>query len=228
MFGRSKPTTTVEQPANDPNVLHDPTVPDELQSLYQPSASRVKLAVEQLLLERKHITEEQLVQAKKVQSQTPGKSLAQVLLTMGAAGEAQILSAIADTLGLPYETPERAHVEAEAFGSLDPDFIRKQLVLPMRYENGSLIVAMTDPNNVFLIDEVKRKTKKNIRVVVTTGADINRIVEQMTAQVVDVKVDEIIKDMADDDVQVVKEDNESDTDLAKAGNEARLSASSTT
>jgi type IV pilus assembly protein PilB len=222
MFGRSKPTTTAEQQASDPNFLHDPTVPDELQSLYQPSASRVKLSVEQLLLERGHISEEQLAQAKKVQGQTPGKSLAQVLLTMGAAGEAQILSAIADTLGLPYETPEKVHIDAEAFGCLDADFIRKQLVLPLRYDNGSLVVAMTDPNNVFLIDEVKRKTKKNVKVVVTTGADINRIVEQMTAQVVDIKVDEIIKDMADDDVQVVKEDNESDTDLAKIGNESPI------
>ena len=46
MFGRSKPTTAAEQQASDPNFLHDPTVPDELQSLYQPSASRVKLSVE--------------------------------------------------------------------------------------------------------------------------------------------------------------------------------------
>ena len=51
-----------------------------------------------------------------VQGQTPGKTLAQVLLTMSAATEAQILSAIADTLGLPYETPEKQHVDPDAFG----------------------------------------------------------------------------------------------------------------
>src|SRR4051794_35119372 len=99
MFGRTKSNTAEQQqPAkgsvnnSDPNFLHDPTVPEELESLYQPSKSRARLSVEQLLLERKHISEEQLEQAKKVQSQTPGKTLAQVLLTMSAASEAQILS----------------------------------------------------------------------------------------------------------------------------------------
>jgi len=48
-------------PPNDPNFLHDPTVPEELESLYQPSHGKSRrLSVEQLLLERKHITEEQL------------------------------------------------------------------------------------------------------------------------------------------------------------------------
>ena len=222
MFGR-KPTTPAETPQeSDPNVLHTRKEVEDLEALWQPSRSRARLSVEQLLLERGHISEEQLVQAKTVQAQTPGKSLAQVLLTMNAASESQILTALADTLGLPYETPEKNHVDPEAFGSLQPDYMRKQLVLPLRYDDKSLVVAMTDPNNVFLLDELKRKTKKPIKVVVTTAADINRIIEQFTSQDVDMKVDEIIKEMGEDDVQLVKEVDESDTDLAKIGNESPI------
>ena len=47
-----------------------------------------------------------------VQAQTPGKSIAQILLTMNAASEAQILSALAETLGLAFEQPDKAQVDA--------------------------------------------------------------------------------------------------------------------
>src|SRR5688572_31732273 len=70
--------------------------------LWSPAAAtRVRKSVEQLLLERGEITEEQLAQAKSVQAQTPGKAIPQILLTMNAASEAQVLKAFAETLGLP-------------------------------------------------------------------------------------------------------------------------------
>src|SRR5439155_14004064 len=56
--------------------------------------------------------------------------------------------------------------------------------------------------------------------VVTTGGDINRIVEQITASAVNVKVDEIIKDMAEDEVQLVQAEKEEVTDLQKMGSES--------
>src|SRR6185503_6733926 len=125
-----------------------------------------------------------------------------------------------ETLGLAFVTPEKNDIDARCFEMLAPDYIRKHLVLPMRLEESALVVAMTDPNNVFLVDEVRRRTKRDVKVCVTTTADIGRIVEQITAVVSDVKVDEIIKDMADDDVQLVSSDKEEVTDLAKIGNES--------
>src|SRR5207302_748610 len=121
---------------------------EELDQLWSPSTSNVRKSVEQLLLERGHISEEQLAQAKTVQAQTPGKTLAHVLLTMNAASESQILSALAETLGLAFETPEKQHIDPEAFALLSPDYIRKHLVMPLRFDGNLLVVAMTDPNNI--------------------------------------------------------------------------------
>ncbi|HVT90158.1 MAG TPA: ATPase, T2SS/T4P/T4SS family [Tepidisphaeraceae bacterium] len=197
--------------------------PVEQEQLWAPSTARNRKTVEQLLLERGQIKEEQLAQAKSVQTQTPGKTIAQVLLTMTAASEAQILSALAETLGLAFETPERAQIDPNAYGLLQPDYIRARLALPLRFENDAVVIALTDPNNVFLLDEIKRKLKRQVKTVVTTPADIVRLLEQMNSTATDVKVDEIIKDMAEDDVQVVKETQTDDvTDLAKMGNESPI------
>ncbi len=202
---------------------------DEMEQLYQPTQRPQRRSVEQLLLERGIITDEQLEQARAMQAQTPGKNITLILLTMNAASEAQILEAVAETLGLPFEIPERSAVDPAAYELLPVDYIRKQLVLPLRFEGESedpkkrtLVVAMADPSNVFVLDDVKRKTRRPVRIVVTPGADINRLVEQIQTGQSDIQVDEIIKDMAEDDVQVVREVTDDIADLEKAGSESPI------
>lgn len=218
MFGRRATTS-------EPSVLAAPAATpgdDELiVPLWQPTQSVARKSVEQLLLERGQITEAHLAQARQLANQTPGKSLAQLLLQMNAASEAQILSALAETLGMGFEQPDRSQIDSVAFELLPADYIRKHLVLPLRLDGKVLVVGMADPTNVFLIDEVKRRIKRDVRTVVTTAADINRLVEQLTTGAVDLKVDEIIKDMAEDEVQLVKEAATDDvTDLEKMGSES--------
>src|SRR5205807_2031701 len=98
--------------------------------------------------------------------QTPGKTITQILLTMNAASEGQVLSAMAEQLGLVYEVPEKSGIDEKAFALLAPEYIRKNFVLPMRFDGETLIVGMADPNNVFLIDELRRKTRRQIKTVV--------------------------------------------------------------
>jgi type IV pilus assembly protein PilB len=232
MFGRR--TTTGETQGRD-----IPAEPRELSAdeastfepLWQPTETRARKSVEQLLLERKQISEDQLLQAKQVAAQTPGKSLAQVLLTMAVATEAQVLAALAETLGLAFEVPSKDQVDPKAFELLPVDYMRKQFVVPLRFEGEgegednkgkALVVALTDPNNVFLVDEVRHRTKRDVHTVVCTQADINRIVELMTTNSMDVQVEEIIKGIDEDDVQVMKEDKDEVTDLEKLGNESPI------
>ena len=208
------------QQQNPPGTTALADRPMAVEPFWRPTTARVRKSVEQLLLERGQISDEQLAQARQVQQQTPGKSIAQILLTMTAASEAQILSALAETLNVAFEVPDKASIDQRAFGLLPPDYIRKHLVLPMRLEDKTLVLGMADPNNVFLLDEVKRRVRRDVRVVVCTGADINRIVELMTTGQTDVKVEEIIKDMAEDDIQLVQQAKDDVADLEKLGNES--------
>ncbi|MGH7180049.1 MAG: GspE/PulE family protein [Tepidisphaeraceae bacterium] len=219
MFGRRTNSDLATAPQRADDSVDD--IGYENQPIWEPEQVRSRKSVEALLLERGQITEEHLAQAKTVQSQTPGKAIAQILLTMNAATEAQILSALAEVHGLKFEAPERAQVEPTTFALLQPDYVRKHLVLPLRMADNAVVVAMSDPTNIFLLDEVKRKLRRDVKVVVSTAADINRVVEQMTSTTVDMKLDEIVKDMAEDDVQLVKEAEKDDvTDLEKAGSES--------
>src|SRR5205823_9607440 len=96
----------------------------------------------------------------------------------------------------------------------------KHAVVPLRFEEEVLVVGMADPNNIFLLDEVKRKLKREVRMVVCTTADIGKVIEQITSGNSNIQVDEIIKDMADGDVQILKEVKDDVADLEKMGSES--------
>lgn len=220
MFGRRSTTPLPESSAVSTAVADD-AMPI---ALWSPAKTAAKKSVEQLLLDRGQISESHLVQARQVSAQTPGKSLANILLSMQAASEAQILSALAETLSLTFETPDKAKIDPQAFELLSHEFMRKHAVLALRFEGEekkTLVVGMSDPTNVFLVDELRRKTKRDIQIVVIATADVNRISEGLAASRSDIKVDDLIKDMAEDDVQLVKESEKEDvTDLEKMGNES--------
>src|SRR5215218_8119719 len=150
MFGRSKPAAenpsngngnerakgpTPSKAAHPPDEIHRVDLEEgaaDFEQLWAPEQAKVRKSVDALLLERGIINDEHLDQARKVAAQTPGKTLAQILLTMNAASEAQILSALAETLGMEFVTPKREQVEQRAFDSLPLDFIKKHAVLPLR------------------------------------------------------------------------------------------------
>src|SRR3954471_24878031 len=99
MFGRrtsSDPAAVAEDDSRLAQILDTPDCnePVEAQPLWAPAKDKARKSIDRLLLDRGHITEEQLAQAKGVQAQTPGKTIAQILLTMNAASEAQILHAL--------------------------------------------------------------------------------------------------------------------------------------
>src|SRR5947208_1241100 len=142
MFGRRSNSTATDGP-RDAELAAAETAPpppiDDVVQLFTPKKERPRKSVEQLLLERAQVTEEQLAQAKQVQSQTPGKQIAQILLTMNVASEAQILFAQAECLNLAFEVPDKSEVDPHAFGMLPPDYIRKQFVLPLRLDGKALV-----------------------------------------------------------------------------------------
>jgi type IV pilus assembly protein PilB len=220
MFGRRQQVAEVVEPADPVEDLLD--APPEQEPLWQPPEHSGRRQVEQLLLERGQINAEQLAQAQSVALQTPGKSIAQILLGMSAASEPDVLAALAETLGLPFESVQAPQVDPAAFAMLTTDYIRRRLVLPIRREGKTLVIGMPDPNNVFLLDEVRRRTRCELKVVVVTTTDINRVCETISTDAVNVEVDKIIKDMAEDDVQLVEAVKEDVTDLAKIGSESPI------
>ena len=212
MFGRRTATATLDR-AED--------YPDDFAALYVPERVAERETVESLLLSRGVITREQLEKAENARRTAPGRTVAQLLIEHEAAAEHDVLAALAETLDLPFERPEKDALDPDAFALLPAEFLSKNALLPLRLVNGTLHLGTADPTNVFLLDEARRRAGRDVRPVVVPSADIARIGEQMRgATDGGMAVEDIIADMAEDDVQVVEQVDDSVADLEKMGSES--------
>lgn len=191
---------------------------DALSDLYTPEATVGGAAPDLLALlqQRNAITGEQLATVERLHRQTPGRPLAQVLVDAGI-DETIVQSAVATVHGLPFERirlddPDASY-DHKAFHRLGADYCLTNLVLPLRHEGGRLLLGTVRPDDVFLLDDVKRRLGISmIKPVLVTAFDLRGLVETVVAagQEEEIDLNQIVSDLDEEDVEVVKEDKVDD------------------
>ncbi|MHC4148391.1 MAG: GspE/PulE family protein [Planctomycetota bacterium] len=159
-----------------------------------------------VLVEMEKVTSETLSRLREVQSTKPGTEICELLLEEGLVSAEDILEANAKLYGLEFRQITPDQVEKRAFEKLDMDFIKDSSVCPVAIEDETLIVATSEPANVFAIEDVKRQTHMDVRVVVCTPAAIEEVCESFKKHMIDYNIDDIINDMMD--VELVQDQHE--------------------
>jgi type IV pilus assembly protein PilB len=175
-----------------------------------------------LLIERGILTHGQLDECLTLQRSSPGERLGQILLRKGYAKEDDVMSSLAAEYGLEFVRVSQMNIPRRVQELLPPDFCRrhKVLVVDEDEEHGCVTVATPDPANVFLLDEVRRLLGRRVRLAVTTMTEINKATEDLTGGVDDFQLDDLIRDITDDSVEVVANDEEETADLARVAGES--------
>ncbi len=124
------------------------------------SAGRLKLGA--MLVESGLVTQLQIDNALQ-QQQHGGGRLGEVLVASGLVSEDDLIHALAGQMHLAVVDLRAVTPNPAAVGLLPRDFIVRHRLLPLRIdEDGSLVVAMTNPLDVVLIDEVRLRSKRNV------------------------------------------------------------------
>jgi len=183
-------------------------------------AARVRMG--DLLVERGILTHGQLEECLALQRSSPGERLGQILLRKGYAKEDDVMSSLAAEYGLEFVRVSQMDIPRRVQELLPPDFCRRHKVLVVAEdpEHGCVTVATPDPANVFLLDEVRRRLGRRVRLAVTTMAEINKATEDLTGGGDDFQLDDLIRDITDDSVEVVMDDEEDVADLARVAGES--------
>ena len=87
---------------------------------------------------------------------------------------------------------------------LPREYIEKNLVLPLFKIRDTLTVAVTEPSNLFLIDELRALTSLDVQIVATSAKDIRRMITTLPDSKMFV-IDDIIEDNAQADVTLIEE-----------------------
>ncbi len=192
----------------------------EFAELWRPSeGGMVYRGPERILLGRGHISLDQLEAAAARQQENPRLNLLEALIQAEAIDEILALKAVADYFKLPFLQVKASDIEPEVTSILPLEYIRRNEVLPIRREKDAIVICISDPADIFLIDDLKRRIKRPLQLVVTPGKDIQQAVEEISTSP-EQQVDEIIQNITEDAVEVVDDKTDDVADLERIAGES--------
>ncbi len=125
----------------------------------------------ELLLKEKRITPEQLQEALNAQKATGGK-LGSNLVKLGFVADGEITAILSRQYGVPSISLEDFEIDSAVIKLVPFETAQKYQVLPLSRSGATLTIAMTDPTNVFAMDDIKFMTGYNVEPVVATESAV--------------------------------------------------------
>ena len=133
----------------------------------------------QILIELGFITPEQLETALEEHRKTP-KSLGRVLIDLGMIKEADLVRALAEQVGLEFVDLNAFPIDATATVLLPEALSRRYRAIPIGERDGRLLVAMSDPANVYALDDIRTITGREVQPVVATANDVEQAIQKFS------------------------------------------------
>ena len=173
-----------------------------------------------ILLESTSLTEEQLNQALTVQREK-GIRLGEALVQLKFLRTEDILKALSIQLGYPYESPiDMESIDPALVDPLPINFAKENEILPLRKENGNLIVAASDPTRFYALDDLRLLYKEEIKPVIASSYEIMNAINAVYNKTTD-KGDQAMDDLGENAGEIAEDFNEP-VDLLDASDEAPI------
>jgi MshEN domain len=134
----------------------------------------------QMLIERGLLTREQLDRALREHRSMP-KSLGRTMIDLGYIGERDLVSALAEQVGLDFVDLSQHEIDPAAARLLPGQLARRYRAIPIGEADGKLLVAMSDPANLIALDDIRAVTNREIQPVVATATDVEQAIEKSAA-----------------------------------------------
>jgi len=131
----------------------------------------------QILIEQGLISDEQLTEALKVQERVP-KSLGRILIDLQLIKETDLVRALAHQIGLEFVDLGEFPVDPSATALIPESVARRYRALPIGERDGRLLVAMSDPANVYALDDIRTITGREVEPIVATAADVTAAIRK--------------------------------------------------
>ena len=174
-----------------------------------------------MLIKSGAVTEEQLSEALSIQkSSSENLLLGEILREQKFCSEEQILEALALGYGVPFARVSGKIADPKIIEVLSRDFVEKHCVLPLFKVRDVLTIAVTEPANVFLIEEIARITKYRVQIVCATAKDIRATLQTHLPAANVFVIDDIVDDVSAGDLALVEEQIEEITDLEAAAGDS--------
>src|SRR5881628_1643833 len=131
----------------------------------------------ELLLKEKRITADQLQQALTHQKSNGGK-LGFNLVKLGFVKDEEITALLSKQYGVPSINLSQFEIDPAVIKLIPADTAQKYQIIPLSRAGATLTIAMTDPTNVFAMDDIKFMTGYNVEPVVASETAVIEAIQR--------------------------------------------------
>jgi type IV pilus assembly protein PilB len=162
-----------------------------------------------LLVKNNLINREQLAKALEEQKDSSGQlRLGTILIKNGLISEPDLTSFLSKQYGVPSINLADFEIDPAVIKIIPAEVSQKYQIIPVNRAGSTLIVAMSDPSNIFAIDDIKFMTGYNVEVVVASETAIRTAVDKYYDQ--SASLAEVMNDFEMEELEVVGEEDEVD------------------
>jgi type IV pilus assembly protein PilB len=120
----------------------------------------------ELLVKDKIISAPQFSEA--AEAAKSGKSHVRFLIEKKYVAETKLLYYLSQKFGIPSINLQKFEISPDVIRLITPDIARKNGVIPIQSNKGTLVVAVCDPSNMAVLEDIKFRTKLNVEAVLTS------------------------------------------------------------
>ena len=162
----------------------------------------VNKQIGRLLLNRGVITESQLIESLEEQKNT-GELLGRIFVRKGFISKKDLLNVLASQSGMETVDLVKIEISEKAVSVVSPSVAQMYKIIPIKLEDNTLTVAISDPSNIRITDDLRLLLGFKINTVVAAEEDINKMlnkyysgIEESVEQVLsEIKLEGVIADI---------------------------------
>ncbi len=155
----------------------------------------------EILVSESRISPDRLTEVLTLQKET-AKPLGQILIDEGILTEDDLTCLLGEQLGIPHLWLRKGLVDPRIVHNLPKEKALHFQNIPMLVVNNVVTLATTDPNAIFVFDEVASITGMRVQPVLCRAADIIEAINDCYQE--EMSIDDVMKSLEDSEIEVIQ------------------------
>ena len=181
-----------------------------------PVAAQPTIRLGELLVREGLLTREKLAAVLQEQQQNPGTLIGVLVVKMGLVNETDVVRMLARQFRMPAVDLAKFEIDTKLLKLIPAELASKHTVLPLKREGRQLTVAIADPSNLGVVDDLKFITRYDI-VPVLAGEYSMRAAIEKHYESNEVQMQSLLQDLVaedDEDVEVLENQDDAAIDAS--------------
>lgn len=171
--------------------------------------------------EKAALSDKDIQQALDIQKKKGGR-IGEILVRLKRIKSEDVLQALGDKFSIPYKNEiKETEIEQELALKVPIAYAKKYELLPIKRENGAVLVATPDPLNISAIDDLRILLDSNVKLCITSSNNIIDLINRLHSREMN-KAEDTVEELNEDDISFLSSEIEEPEDLLDVTDDAPI------